>query len=169
MQCPGAVGKLLCALQAPKVTLRPGALPINTHPQSALAGSVCASRSKTFDLSADLPLYKRDVYGSTAWRRSYSRRGTGVEPHFGALKDEAVAGFYRGKVRMRGLVKTGLMVAAAVAVTNRRFAMAWDRNRAVEISGRTPKENPRDPYHHGLTLITRQVGSHVEVLHPLKT
>ncbi len=45
-------------------------------------------------------MYQRDVHGSTAWRKSDGRRGTSVEPHFGALKDESVAGFSRGKVRM---------------------------------------------------------------------
>ena len=169
MQCPGAAGKLLCALQAPKVTLRPGALPINTHPQPALAGSVCASRYKTFDLSADLPLYQRDVYGSTAWRKSYSRRGTGVEPHFGALKDESVAGFARGKVRMRGIVKTGLMVAAAVATTNRRFAIAWDRFSGPLPKVRKRKLVKREPYHHRLTRITHTVNGQLVVLHPLTT
>ncbi len=29
---------------------------------------------------------------------------------------------------MRGIVKTGLMVAVALVTTNRRFAMAWDRD-----------------------------------------
>jgi len=168
-QCPGAAGRLACLLQAPKVSPRPWILPINTQPAKALPHSVCASRYKTFDLATDIPLYQRDVYGPTAWRKSYARRGTGVEPHFGALKDEAVAGFTRGKVRMRGIVKTGLMVAAAVAVTNRRFAMAWDRNQAPSPHGRKARDKLRDPCHHRLTRITREVGNTIEVLHPLTT
>ncbi len=169
MQCPGAAGKLSCALQPPKVTPRPGILPINTHPKIVLAHSVCATRYKTFDLATDVPLYQRDVYGSTAWRKSYSRRGTGVEPHFGALKDESVAGFARGKVRMRGIVKTGLMVAAAVATTNRRFAIAWDRFSGPLPKVRKRKLVKREPYHHRLTRITHTVNGQLVVLHPLTT
>ena len=169
MQCPGAAGKLACPLQASMMPLRPGAIAVNTHPASILANSVCASRYKTFDIATELPLFQREIYGSMAWRKSYARCGTSVEPHFGALKDEAVAGFARGKVRMRGLIKTGLMVAAALATTNLRFARAWELRKQVATALPAPKENPRDPYHHRLTRITRQVGSRTEVLHPLLT
>ncbi len=49
-----------------------------------------------------------------------------MEPQFGALKDEAAAGSCRGKVRVRGIVKTGLLIAFALATTNRRLALSWD-------------------------------------------
>ena len=169
MQCPGAAGKLSCPLQAPKVTPRPGILPINTNPKTVLAHSVCATRYKTFDLDTDIPLYQREVYGSEVWRKSYGRRGTGVEPHFGALKDESVAGFNRGKVRMRGIVKTGLMVAVAVATTNRRFAIAWDRLRGPFPKVSKRKLVKRKRYHHALTSITHTVNGQLVVLHPLTT
>lgn len=169
MQCPGAAGKLVCPLQASMVPLRPGAIAVNTQPRSILPNSVCASRYKTFDIATDLPLYQREIYGSTAWRKSYARRGTSVEPHFGALKDEAVAGFARGKVRMRGLIETGIMVAAALATTNLRFARAWDRRMQLAAESSKHERPRRKPYHHRLTLITRQVGSRTVVLHPLLT
>jgi hypothetical protein len=109
------------------------------------------------------------VYGSTAWRKSYGRRGTGVESHFGALKDESVAGFNRSKVRRRAIVKTGLMVAAAVATTNRRFAITWDRLHGPFPKVPNHKLVKRKRYHHTLTSITHTVNGQLVVLHHLTT
>ncbi len=105
--------------------------------QVAPPGSVSTSRYETFDIATDVPLHQRDVYGSTARRKSDARPGTSVEPHFGALKDESVAGFSRGRVRMRGIVKTRLMVAADGATANRRFAMAWTASMVRSLSARS--------------------------------
>ena len=57
----------------------------------------------------------------------------------------------------------------AVAVANRRFPLAWDRNAKALAKGRTPKEKRRQPYQHHLPRITRQVGSRLEVLRLLTT
>ncbi|MEI8405760.1 MAG: hypothetical protein WCG96_10850 [Actinomycetes bacterium] len=70
---------------------------------------------------------------------------------------------------MRGIVKTGLMVAMALATTNRRFAIAWGR-----FSGPLPKVRKRkvvkcEPYHHRLKRITHAVNGQLVVLHPLTT
>ena len=169
MQCPGAAGKLSCPLQPPKVAPRPGILPINTQPKTALPHSVCASRYKTFDLVSDIPLYQREVYGSTAWRKSYARRGTSVESNFSGLKDDAMASLHRGKIRMRGLIKTGLLVAAALASANRRYARSWDRQFLPAPPTHTKKVDLRDPYYHRLTRITRRVAGVDVVVHPLTT
>ena len=70
---------------------------------------------------------------------------------------------------MRGIVKTGLMVAAAVATTNRRFAIAWDRFSGPLPKVRKRKLVKREPYHHRLTRITHTVNGQLVVLHPLTT
>lgn len=155
-QCPGAAGKLVCPLQVAAGALQNGALPAANPPKRVVADSVCARRYSTFDIATDLPLYQRDLYGSKQWLESYRRRGTSIEPHFGAMKDESMASFRRGKVRVRGLVKTGLMVAFALATTNRRLALAWEerqKKNAPRTSTRHQK-TPRARYHHALTEIT---------------
>ena len=75
----------------------------------------------------------------------------------------------RGKVRMRGIVKTGLMVAAAVATTIRRFAIAGDRFSGPLPKVRERKLVKREPYHHRLTRITHTVNGQLVVFHPLTT
>ena len=149
-QCPGAAGKLLCPLQAPVRVARKGLLPAARPPTTAIEGTVCASRYRTFE-SAELPLYQRDLYGSKEWFDSYSRRGSSVEPHFGGLKSDAGAGMHHGKVRVAGIVKTGLMVAFALATTNRNLALAFDA-RPDSVS-RTTRRRGR-PYTHRLTRYT---------------
>ena len=127
-QCPGAAGRLLCPIQAPRSALRVGLLPAANPPERELVleGTVCAQRYKTFTFE-DLPLYQRDIYGSKTWARSYGRRGGNVESFFAAIKDEAAEGVRRGRIRVRGLIKTGLAVAFAIASANVRLARAWDR------------------------------------------
>jgi hypothetical protein len=70
---------------------------------------------------------------------------------------------------MRGIVKTGLMVAVAVATTNRRFAIAWDRLRGPFPKASKRKLVKRKRYHHALTSITHTVNGQLIVLHPLTT
>ena len=127
-QCPSAAGRLRCPIQAPRGATRAGLLPAANPPirELVLKGTVCDKRYKTFSFE-DLPLYQRDVYGSKEWARSYARRGGNVESFFAAIKDEAAEGIRRGRIRVRGLVKTGLAVAFAIASANVRLARAWDR------------------------------------------
>jgi hypothetical protein len=124
---------------------------------------VCSSRYRTFNIAVDLPLYQRDIFGSTKWRKSYARRGTTVEPHFGRLKDEAAASYRRGKVRVRGIVKTGLMVAFALATTNRRLALSWEARKAQAIARQFKRRPKRDRFIHRLTSFTLQ-GNDVSLL-----
>jgi len=152
-QCPGAAGKLICPLQAPFSKAQVGAMPASKPPKKARPNTVCDSRYRSFDIASELPLYQRDVFGSTAWRKSYGRRGTSVEPHFGGLKDEASAAYRRGKVRVRGIIKTGLLVAFALATTNRRLALSWEARKAHAASAPVKRRKERERFHHKLTRI----------------
>lgn len=152
-QCPSAAGKLGCPLQAPARPVRLGLLPAASPPKRAVADTVCAKRFRSFEMT-DLPLYQRHLYGSKEWFHSYARRGSSIEPHFGALKDESAEGLRRGKFRVRGIVKTGLMVAFALASTNRRLALAWDRRPPVVAKTKKPKGRPRRQAWTSLELLT---------------
>jgi hypothetical protein len=168
-QCPGAAGKLLCPLQAPALKAQIGAMPAANPPKKALADTVCSSRYRTFDIARELPLYQRDIYGSSEWRKSYRRRGGSVEPHFGGLKDEAAASFRRGKVRVRGIIKTGLMVAFALATTNRRLALAWDeRKKSTNQHSSAARRARRARYSHRLTKIALDAKDQGKLLYPLR-
>lgn len=147
--CPAVAGKLTCPLQQPARGIRRGALPVLNAPANPQPGSVCMNRYSSFTMD-ELPLYQKHVYGSTEWKASYNRRGTSVEPYFGALKDEAGSGISRGRIRVTGIVKTGLLVAFAAAATNQRLARAFDeRSPAITTRARRtgrPRVNNLDVY-----------------------
>lgn len=123
--CPAVAGNLTCPLQRPALRIRSGALPVLNAPANPQPGSVCTNRYTRFKLD-ELPLYQKHIYGSAEWKASYNRRGTSVEPYFGALKDAAGSGLSRGRIRVTGIVKIGLLVAFAAAATNERLARAFD-------------------------------------------
>lgn len=116
-ECPASAGKLFCSLM-PSST--PGAFPAALAPNAATPGSVCSKKFTTFQAS-DAPLSQRELFGSSAWFSSMSRRSR-VEGFFGNIKNEACENLRRGTIRVRGLVKTGLLVAFAVASANLRLA-----------------------------------------------
>jgi hypothetical protein len=130
-----------------------------------VAGTVCASRYRTFE-AAELPLCQRNLYGSKEWFNSYGRRGSSVEPHFGGLKSDAAAGLHHGKVRVSGLIKTGLMVAFALATTNRRLALAFDARRPADAPAKPRRGRP---YTHRLTRHTLGEADQDKVLFVART
>ncbi len=118
-KCPAQTGKLRCPLVANSLALmmdRPTAM---NRPQDPAPGTVCAKKHTRFD-AAEIPLAQRDLYGSRAWRGSYMRRSR-VEGFFGVLKNEACENVKRGTIRVRGLFKTGLLVAMSVVSANLRL------------------------------------------------
>jgi hypothetical protein len=132
-QCPAAAGKLSCSLQAAPTKRTNKAskkvkLPFIVSPGvSAQSAAVCSNKFTTFD-AVDLPLSQRHLYGSYEWWSSYNRRSL-VEGFFGNLKNEACENLRRGTIRVRGLVKTGILVALAVASTNLRLARAFHKRK----------------------------------------
>jgi hypothetical protein len=151
-QCPGAAGKLECPLRPARRGLREGALPVLNAPARPGEDSVCARAFSSFSLE-EIPLYQRHVYGSTAWARSYSRRQTSVETYFANIKDAAGENFAHGRIRVMGIVKIGLFVAATLASANRRLALSFDPDR---IAKRRAHRRPGRPTRHR-RLTYRQV------------
>ena len=90
---------------------------------------MCSKNFTTFH-ATDLPLSQRELYGTSRWYISYRRRNR-VEGIFGNVKNEAVENLRRGSIRVRGLIKTGLLVALMVASTNLRLGVSWERQVAL--------------------------------------
>jgi hypothetical protein len=95
-------------------------------------------------LATDLPLSQRELYGSKEWYFSYQRRNR-VEGVFGNVKNEAVENLRRGSIRVRGLIKTGLMVALMMASTNLRLGASWERRVVTAPKVRGGRPTKRTP------------------------
>lgn len=128
-QCPASAGKLRCPLVATSQLLALGTMPA-FPPLNPMAGSVCTKKYTTF-AAHELPLSQREQYGSFDWYLSMNRRNR-VEGFFGNLKDKARENLNRGTIRVRGIFKTGLLVAIAVASVNMRLADKWQSDKAQE-------------------------------------
>jgi hypothetical protein len=143
-QCPGSAGKLRCPLVASSQLLALGTMPAFPATMEPLPHTVCTQKYTTFD-AEDLALSQRELHGTTEWYKSVNRRNR-VEGFFGNLKDSARENISRGTVRVRGLVKTGLMLAIAVMSVNIRLGEKWD-----EQKRRAPKPRMGRPRKVGVT------------------
>lgn len=147
-QCPASAGKLRCALVASSQLLALGTMPA-FGPTNPMPGSVCTKKFTTFAAS-ELPLSQRAQYGSFDWYVSMNRRNR-VEGFFGNLKDRARENVTRGSIRVMGLVKTGLLVAMAVASLNLRLGEKWETTQGEKSS---PKKMGR-PRKQGVAAYAR--------------
>jgi hypothetical protein len=114
-------------------------MPAANPPAKARPDTVCSSKFRTFT-AEELPLSQRHIFGSTAWRKSYSRRGE-VERHFARTKDHSQENIRRGSIRVMGLAKVGLLISFSLASINRRLAASFERNKnkkPVVKRGRKP-------------------------------
>lgn len=136
---PAVAGKLLCPLQNPPRRVRLGALPVLNVPASPLPGTVCTQRYVTFTME-ELPLLQRHVYGSPEWKASYNRRGGNVERLFSTLKSATVSGLERGRIRVKGIVKSRLLVALSVAAANYWISSAFDQRKTRLLPGAAPAD-----------------------------
>ena len=137
--CPAAAGKLRCPLVASSALLALGTMPAANPPAKARPDTVCSAKFRTFS-AEELPLSQRHIFGSTAWRKSYSRRGE-VERHFARTKDHSQENIRRGSIRVMGLAKVGLLIAFSLASINQRLAASFERNKnkkPVVKRGRRP-------------------------------
>jgi len=84
----------------------------------------CRQRTVTIPGNVSEKVRQKLQWGSPAWIRSYSRR-THVEGAFGNLKSDKTTGVKRGWIYVVGLVKTSIMLAAAVVAINIRLLRKW--------------------------------------------
>lgn len=143
-QCPASAGKLRCPLVASSQLLALGTMPAFPATMDPLPRTVCTQKYTTFD-AEDIALPQRELHGTTEWYKSVNRRNR-VEGFFGNLKDSARENISRGTVRVRGLVRTGLMIAIAVMSVNIRLGEKWD-----EQKRRKPKPRMGRPRKVGVT------------------
>ncbi len=133
-QCPASAGKLRCPLVASSQLLPLGTMPAFPQSLNPMPGTVCTKKFTTFAAS-ELPLSQREQYGSFDWYVSMNRRNR-VEGFFGNLKDKARENLTRGTIRVMGLVKTGLLVAMAVASLNLRLGEKWETTQREQTSSK---------------------------------
>ena len=132
--CPAHAGKIACPLAN---IVNPLVVQVQNHPKKAARGSVCAKKYTRFHAN-ETPLNQKDLYGSFEWSMSMTRRNL-VEGFFGNLKNEATENLKRGSIRVRGLMKTGIMVLFSVAATNMRLIRGKNANpRPQRRRGRKP-------------------------------
>jgi len=136
-QCPASAGKLICPLVASSAALPVGTMPAVYAPKTVIPGGVCTKKFKTFQFD-QVPLAQRELFGSYEWYQSMNRRNA-VEGFYGNVKDHARENFRRGSVRVRGLVKTGLLAAFNVASVNLRLAAKWATQRGKSHMPARPK------------------------------
>lgn len=132
--CPAHAGRIACPLLG---ITNPLLVTASHAPANALPKSVCTKKYTRFH-ATDLPLNQDLLYGSFEWFVSMSRRNL-VEGFFGNLKNEATENLKRGSIRVRGLVKTGVMTLFSVAATNLRLIKNFvAKPRQTRRRGRKP-------------------------------
>lgn len=143
-RCPALDGRVQCALRGidPDV---PATVPLVANaPAATTAPSCCTHATVPVPAEAFGKLAQRHYWGSRKWVRSWRRRST-VEGSFGNLKNRNTENVTRGWAQVTGLVKTSLLLAAKVAVSNLRLLRVW----AARTRDFTDPASTPDPEFHG--------------------
>ncbi|OLT19010.1 hypothetical protein BJF80_13205 [Serinicoccus sp. CUA-874] len=116
---PALAGRVRCVNISRSMRLNPASKPTT----SCRKGETCAcGRTLTLAREEMAQLRQRDLFGTTAWRASYGRRG-GVES-LNASLSEHHGHLRRGSTRVLGTHRTGILLGFILAATNVRILMA---------------------------------------------
>lgn len=130
--CPGKAGSLHCegcATTNPLYDYDPGAnLPFAPMDRDKKLPRACAQKTITVKGSVERKLRQDLPFGTREWQKSFGRRNS-VESAFASLKKMSGASIARGWTRQVGRVKTGMLLAIAVAAANLSTLLEWARNR----------------------------------------
>jgi hypothetical protein len=144
VQCPAAMGKIRCPLQAASMRLdrdRPEILTPPEHPQAC-----CLQQTLTIPPDVNAKTRQKHDYPSAAHRRSYARR-TGAERGFATAKDPASNDISRGWCRLTGLAPLMLFTTTLLIARNQRILHAWNTrqqdNQRRAANGLPPKTRKR--------------------------
>lgn len=123
-QCPALDGRVQCALRDIDPDLA-AKLPLVANPPAvATAPACCKQATVTVPAAASAKVRQRNYWGSRKWVLSWRRRSS-VEGSFGNLKNRNTENVTRGWAQVSGIVKTALLLAAKVAVSNLRLLRVW--------------------------------------------
>lgn len=123
-ECPAQAGKRICA-NCPLSQMFDDATPtVNDPPTGPDKPKCCTQRTITIPGNVTPKTRQRLYWGSDEWIESFNRR-TYVEGSYGNMKNSNTENITRGWCCVVGIVKTSLLLAAAVAATNIRLLRAW--------------------------------------------
>ena len=123
-ECPAQAGRRVCA-NCPLSQMYDESTPrVQDPPTGPGIPKCCTQRTVTIPGDVTPKIRQRLYWGSVEWIKSYNRR-TYVEGSYGNLKNPDTENITRGWCRVVGLVKTGILLAAAVAASNIRLLRLW--------------------------------------------
>lgn len=123
-ECPAQAGKRICASCPLSQMYDAGTPTVENPPTGAGTPKCCTQRTVTVPGDVTPKIRQRLYWGSDEWITSFNRR-TYVEGSYGNMKNPNTENITRGWCCVVGLVKTSLLLAAAVAATNIRLLRRW--------------------------------------------
>lgn len=125
-ECPAQAGKRICA-NCPLSQLFDSSTPVVVDPPTGVGQpKCCTQRTVTIPGNVTPKIRQRLYWGSDEWIASFNRRSH-VEASYGNMKNPNTENVTRGWCCVMGLVKTSLLLAAAVAASNIRLLRGWAR------------------------------------------
>lgn len=125
--CPARAGKVICSLVDFSAHYPPDRPKVEHPPEFETAPRCCTQQTFMVPGAAIEKLRQEHIWGTSAWRESYSRR-THVEGIFGNLRNPDTENLRRGYCRVRGLVKNTLMLSVLVVAANIRLTREWAKH-----------------------------------------